>query len=361
MKGESGTFAGINKNSGHVRALGKEGKVWKNKKDQSLFIDILMSRMENPKTQEEKNTVNNLFYEIGGIRHCVVDKQVYSIFQALKLPYQTKFGSQRCMIPINPTGTILLADYLFGVYSEAPFFYNHLPSMQKTKQIQTSTCPNPGQGVQKKTISQHRALKFINGIGVIPEGTEINNEEELNLFRIPCPGLGYGEWFAAACAAKHGDISFDLFSTWSKQDIKYDPQQTRNLWDSIVPRQKQFGHKSLLRWANEANEASSWEPAKNALDKPEIRLFKQQAEQGWHANLIDIWSSGQAGFKVYKLSFNNPKDECPSCKIIHSDMKDMTWFVVRFVSLTDNKTVINCWHCCPLETQRTRSVYQEFS
>ena len=105
----------------------------------------------------------------------------------------------------------------------------------------------------EKRVSKHRALNFIAGIGVIPEGTEITNEKERDLFRIPCAGLGYIEWFSVACAAKHGQISFNLFDTWSKQDSRYNDKQTYNLWNSIKERQNHFSESSLRLWANEAN------------------------------------------------------------------------------------------------------------
>jgi len=198
----------------------------------------------------------NMFYMLKGNLKRIVDFQVYGKNQNMKLPNQSKYGSNRVQEPIILNDD--LQNHLCGNYEDPEYLdffdMSKIPDyepIQKTK-TQRSTVG----GIRDYVSSGNIHADFVER-ECIPEDEPVSYKLKYIMNSIDNTDQDYNVWFGIACALKNcantDKSGLNLFLKWASKSSKFDENECRTLWDRIEKRDKGYNKGTLISLAKRCN------------------------------------------------------------------------------------------------------------
>lgn len=221
------------------------GSTFKNMKDLKTFMNYFKYRIDNDKP-------DNFFYVLKDNIKRIVDFQVYGKNQNMKLPMQSKQGSDRVQCPFDAFSVV---HHFCGKYEHIDDFdifdMTKIPKYelsQKTSSIKTVVG-----GSNDYVSSGNIHTDFVERQCIPKEDLDLTLEYIVN--SIDNNGQDYNVWFGVACAIKNckNKNGLKIFLKWASQSSKYDENECISLWGRISVREKGYNQGTLLLLAKRCN------------------------------------------------------------------------------------------------------------
>jgi hypothetical protein len=230
-------------------------QTFKSVADLKKFMNYVRFRIDNPKDDDEKEEVGNLTYVLKDNIKRVIDFQVYGKNQCMKLPKQSKYGSDRVQEPFFKNDNLL--NHFCGNYEDIEYLeffdVSKVPIFQPTQnEVKRKTLL--GRNTNYITTSNIHA-DFRPKECIPKEHRSLSLHYILN--SIDNTDQDYNVWFGVACAVKNccdtDKQGFQLFSKWCEKSSKNDNEQNLQLWNRIEKKEKGYNKGTLIKLAQRCN------------------------------------------------------------------------------------------------------------
>ena len=218
---------------------------FKNMKDLKTFMNYFKYRIDEDKPE-------NFFYTLNDNVKRIVDFQVYGKNQNMKLPYQSKHGSDRVQAPMDTNNLIR---HLCGNYQNIQDFdifdISKVPVYEPT---QKTTVQKALVGGKNDYVSHGSIHTDFVARECIPDG-EPTFDLKYIVESIDNTNQPYNVWFGIGCAiknCKHKD-GRDIFLKWSSKYSGYNQNDCLKVWDRIQVRDNGYNQGTLLLLAKKCN------------------------------------------------------------------------------------------------------------
>ena len=199
---------------------------------------------------------DNMFYMLKGNLKRIVDFQVYGRNQNMKLPYQSKYGSDRVQAPIINHDNLL--NHLCGNYEDIEYLdffdISRIPEFEPEQRTKTQ---RKALGGARDYISSGNIHADFVPRECIPEDGQPSYNIEYIIKSIDNTDQDYNVWFGVACALKnYSDKDMDtlpFFLQWAGKSSKYNETECRKLWDRLERREKGYNFGTLISLAKRCN------------------------------------------------------------------------------------------------------------
>lgn len=198
----------------------------------------------------------NMFYMLKGNIKRIVDFQVYGKNQNMKLPYQSKYGSDRVQAPIINNDNLL--NHLCGNYEDIEYLdFFDVSKIPDFEPVQKVRCQRKPIGAVTDYISSGNIHADFVPRECIPKDQSPCYNMEYIMNSIDNTDQDYNVWFGVACALKnHSEsetIGLPLFLQWASKSSKFDAGECKKLWDRIEKRDKGYNTGTLISLARRCN------------------------------------------------------------------------------------------------------------
>ena len=229
---------------------------FKNMKELKTFMNFLKHRIDNPKDAEENDLVKYLVYTLNSQVERVVDFAVYGNNQNMKLPYQSKYGSDRIQKPFHEHEGIS-PHFCGNYYDEDLLVFFDISKIPKYEYNQSVKEKKPMLGNAKDKIVFCSLYQDFKPKRCIPDDDPVVRDDAYIIDSIDNTDQVYEVWFGVGCAIKNiykdDEKGFKLFDSYSSRSSKYDYDSTRKLWDSLTPIDTGYNRGTLINLAKKCN------------------------------------------------------------------------------------------------------------
>ena len=204
---------------------------------------------------DEQNPAN-MFYMLKGNLKRIVDFQVYGKNQNMKLPNQSKYGSDRVQEPIIQNDN--LNNHLCGNYEDPEYLdFFDMSKIPEYEPTQKTRCQRSTVGGIRDYISSGNIHADFVERECIPKDEAVSYKLKYIMNSIDNTDQDYNVWFGVGCALKNcadtDKSGLNLFLNWASKSSKFDENECRSLWDRIEKRSKGYNKGTLISLAKRCN------------------------------------------------------------------------------------------------------------
>ncbi len=239
--------------------------------DLKKFMNYVRFRIDNPINDEEKEEIGNLTYILNDNIKRVIDFHVYGSNQCMKLPCQSKYGSDRVQQPLFKKDNLL--NHFCGNYEDVEYLeffdISKIPQFEITQDV-TNRKTLLGSSTSYITTSNIHA--DFRPRECIPDAVFRPHELVYIMNSIDNTDQDYTVYIGIACALKNCCRSdkegLDLFIKWCEKSSKYEIEQTITTWNSLERREKGYNIGTLIKVATRCNPKISKKRHANDFIRP---------------------------------------------------------------------------------------------
>ncbi len=215
--------------------------IFKNMNDLRIFMNYVKYRVFN-------DNVEDMTYTLNDTKESVIDFQVYGKNQNMKLPKQSKYGSNRVQAPLNTDER--LYHHFCGVYENRDDYdYYDISKIPVHSNIKKTTNKDKKQsgcsygGIYQDFMARNVVVDAPYSSSVKYLVDSIDNKDQC-----------YNVWFGVCCAIKNSGEPYSVFEKWSKRSNKHDDDECINLWNSIKRTSQGYNKGTLYNLASLCND-----------------------------------------------------------------------------------------------------------